>query len=461
MSAPSRANLARRAEEVLERNRRGDWTCPARGIYAHQWLWDSCFVAIGLARSNPRRAAGEVRALLRGQWTNGMLPHMIFAKGIRDLGSRRIWKSSRNSQAPRGVATSCITQPPLPAIAAWQVAQALPTDDRNAFLTEAFPKIVAYHRWLYRERDLRNTGLVTLIHPWECGLDTTPPWMQALSRMPEPWWMRLVLRLRLARIVRFLRTDTRFAPAAERPSDDDGLRMVVLARRAGRHGFDLRRMPQRESVLIEDLAFNSLLAVANQSLLRIAADLDQTLDAELKDCFRRTDEALEQLWDEPSGQYYSRNGVTGELIKVPTVATFLPLWTGIPSRARARRLVALLQEPGFWPRFPVPSVPTDAPQFDPDRYWKGPTWINMNWAIIQGLGVYAEVELVDDLRARTLELIDGSGFAEYFSALTGRGFGAHEFSWTAALALDLLEPSRESPADRADTATGDSQSETP
>jgi hypothetical protein len=441
MSERSRA-LSRRAQEVLERNRRGDWTCPAGGIYPHQWLWDSCFVAIGMARCNPPRAADELRALFRGQWTNGMLPHMIFAAGVRDLGSRRIWKSTKHPQAPRGVATSCITQPPLPAIAVWHVAQALAAEDRSALLTELFPRILSYHRWLYRERDLRHTGLVTLIHPWECGLDTTPPWMQELGRMPGPWWMRLVLRWRLARVVRFLRTDTRFAPAVERPSDDDGLRMLVLARRAGRHRFELRRMPPCESVLIEDLAFNSLLAVANQFLVRIAADLDQTIDTELQNCFRRTEAALEELWDEPTGQYYSRNAVTDELIKVPTVATFLPLWTGIPSRPRAGRLVALLQQPGFWPRFPVPSVPTDAPQFDAGRYWKGPTWINMNWAIIQGLGVFAEIKLVDDLRDRTLELIDRSGFAEYFSPLTGRGFGAHEFSWTAALALDLLEPPR-------------------
>jgi mannosylglycerate hydrolase MGH1-like protein len=441
MSERSRATLSRRAQEVLERNRRGDWTCPSGGIYEHQWLWDSCFVAIGLARCDPRRAADELRALFRGQWTNGMLPHMIFTKGFRDIGSRRMWRSTKNPQAPRGVATSCITQPPLPAVAAWQVAQALPADDRRAFLTDLFPRILSYHRWLYRERDLRRTGLVTLIHPWECGLDTTPPWMQELGRMRGPRWMRLVLRLRLARVVRFLRTDTRFAPAAERPSDDDGLRMLVSARHGRRHGFELRRMSPQDSVLIEDLAFNALLAVANQFLVRIADDLGQMIDPELQNCFRRTEAALEQLWDEPTGQYYSRNAVTGELIKIPTVETFLALWTGIPSRRRAGRLVALLQQPGFWPRFPVPSVPTDAPQFDAERYWKGPTWVNMNWSVIQGLGVYAETRLVDHLRDRTLELIDRSGFAEYFSPLTGRGFGAHEFSWTAALVLDLLEPS--------------------
>lgn len=102
-------------------------------------------------------------------------------------------------------------------------------------------------------------------------------------------------------------------------------------------------------------------------------------------------------------------------------------------------MVSLLREPsGFWPRFPVPSVPTDARQFDDDRYWKGPTWINMNWAIIEGLRVYGETELADELRRCTLDLVDQAGPAEYFSALDGRGFGAHDFSWTAALTLDLL-----------------------
>ena len=47
-----------------EAQSRGAWTCPSSGIYPHQWLWDSCFVAIGLAATRPARAAGELRALL-------------------------------------------------------------------------------------------------------------------------------------------------------------------------------------------------------------------------------------------------------------------------------------------------------------------------------------------------------------------------------------------------------------
>jgi hypothetical protein len=159
-------------------------------LYPHQWLWDSCFIAIGLARYDPGRATDELRALFRGQWRNGMLPHMIFGDGLHDEGSRRIWESRKHPLAPRDVDTSCITQPPLPSIAAWRVAESLAEPDRQQFLGELFPKLVAYHAWLYEERDPRERGLVTLIHPWECGLDTTPPWAEALSEMQLPRWLR-------------------------------------------------------------------------------------------------------------------------------------------------------------------------------------------------------------------------------------------------------------------------------
>src|SRR6187431_2739106 len=96
MPSTAGPDLATLAQGVLERNRRGTWTCPADGFYPHQWLWDSCFIAIGLASYDPPRATDELRALFRGQWSNGMMPHMIFADNVRDVGSRRIWQSKRN-----------------------------------------------------------------------------------------------------------------------------------------------------------------------------------------------------------------------------------------------------------------------------------------------------------------------------------------------------------------------------
>ncbi|MBV8951176.1 MAG: glycoside hydrolase, partial [Actinobacteria bacterium] len=422
MSGPVVEPLRERALDVLARNLRGAWTCPSSAIYPHQWLWDSCFVAIGLARTDPERAAGEVRSLLRGQWANGMFPHMIFATGVRDVGSRRLWQSSRYPDAPRGVNTSCITQPPIIAIAAQRVSDALAANARRDFLTELMPHIVAYHQWLYRERDLHGRGLVTLIHPWECGLDTTPAWTVPLASAWQPWWLRLVHRFRLARLARFLRRDTRYIPAAQRSSDDDGLRMLALARTGRRYGFDARRLPPERALIVEDLAFNAFLVVANRALEQLARDVGLEIDAALQRSMRATEAALEELWEERAGQYFSRNESTGELITIPTIATFLPLWAGVDPE-HAVRLVEQLHQPQWATAWPVPSVPTDAAEFDPARYWQGPSWLNMNWAIVQALSRCGVPDLAHRLARRTLEMVEQGGFSEYFSPLTGQGFG--------------------------------------
>jgi hypothetical protein len=269
---------------------------------------------------------------------------MIFADDVRDAGSRHIWQSKTHPAAPRDVETSCITQPPVVAIAVERVARALGAGGHE-LLRELVPGVVAYHRWLYRERAPGGKGLVTLIHPWECGLDTTPPWIRELRRMRGPWWLRPALRLRLSRLARVFRRDTRYAPAAERLSDDDGLRMLALVHHVKRQGFDLARLEPGTALLVEDLAFNALLAVANRCLERIAEDLGEPVDGELAERFRGTERALDDLWDDASGQYCSRDVSSGERIVMPTLATFLPLWSGTVPADRRRRLLAALTDP--------------------------------------------------------------------------------------------------------------------
>jgi hypothetical protein len=432
------AELEQRALAVLSQNSRGSWTCPARGIYPHQWLWDSAFVAIGLAGHDPDRAAAEIVSIFRGQWSNGMVPHMIFA-GDADLGSRRLWRSRHDPRAPREVDTSCITQPPVLAIAAWFVARELDRPARDRFLTTVVPKLVAYHRWLYRERDPRASGLITLIHPWECGLDTTPPWMHAMRRLRPSAWLRIVNRLGLARLVRRIRRDTRYAPAAERGRDDDALRMLDLARRAERHRFDLDRLPPAESLLVHDVGFNGLLAVANEKLESLAAESEHQIPTDLVERFRSTDDALEDLWDGATATYCSREALSHAPLRPDSIAAYAMLWAG-HRPDRLAKLLDRLRSDDWQPPHPVPSIATDAADFDARRYWSGPTWINTNWIVIQGLRRTGETGLAEMLREQTLQLVTASGFAEYFSPLDGAPLGASDFSWSAALTLALCRP---------------------
>ncbi|MBL8032006.1 MAG: glycoside hydrolase, partial [Candidatus Doudnabacteria bacterium] len=116
------------------------------------------------------------------------------------------------------------------------------------------------------------------------------------------------------------------------------------------------------------------------------------------------------------------------------------LYSGAVSKERAALLVRKLEnEHVFGATFPVPSVPLDSPDFNPDCYWQGPAWVNTNWLIIDGLRRYGYNDHAEALRESTLDMVRRSGFAEYFDPITGEPLGAHNFSWTAALVIDLLQ----------------------
>ena len=89
-------------------------------------------------------------------------------------------------------------------------------------------------------------------------------------------------------------------------------------------------------------------------------------------------------------------------------------------------------------KFPLPSVPINSSWFKPMRYWQGPTWININWLLIDGLERYGYKQLASELSEQTINLVKNSGFNEYFNPIDGSAAGVHDFSWTAALIIDLL-----------------------
>src|SRR5256714_3119619 len=105
--------LAQRALEVLEANWRGASTVPSPALYPHQWSWDSACIAIGYSRLNQRRAEQELRSLFKGQWRNGLQPHIVFADGQDYFPGPEFWRTDLSPDAPPAPRTSGIVQPPI------------------------------------------------------------------------------------------------------------------------------------------------------------------------------------------------------------------------------------------------------------------------------------------------------------------------------------------------------------
>ena len=74
--------------------------------------------------------------------------------------------------------------------------------------------------------------------------------------------------------------------------------------------------------------------------------------------------------------------------------------------------------------------------FEETRYWRGPVWINSNWIIYQGL-LDKDRNFSNLIKKKTLELLENKKFHEYYNFKTGECLGANNFSWSAALYLDL------------------------
>ena len=428
------------ATAVLNTNDRQTYTVPAEGLYPHQWLWDSCFVAIGLRWLDVDRAQMELRSLLRGQWSNGMMPNMIFSSKPGYRRDRNFWRSWVNPYSPDTVATSGITQPPMLADAVWQIGERLSATERKAWYKEMLPCLVAYHEWLYAERDPHQEGLTIQLHPWETGLDNTPPWMHELHEHLMPWWVRGIRATRTDWLINLFRRDLHYVPPGQRFSTLEVLSLYDAQRRLRRKAYNTSDILDHGLFAIEDLTFNCILIRANARLRDMAKAARRELPEALTHSMAKSDHALHDLWDEYAKSYWSRDFVTHRLLKQPSIASFMPLYAGTISKERAEQLVRQLEnEHSFGPAFPVPSVPLDSPDFDPDRYWQGPSWVNTNWLIIEGLKNYGFNDHADALRDTTIEMVSRSGFAEYFDPNTAEPLGAHNFSWTAALIIDLLK----------------------
>jgi neutral trehalase len=432
--------LLEQAAAVLAMNDRGNYTQPAPGLYPHQWLWDSCFIAIGLRHHDVERAKMEVLSLLRGQWHNGMLPNIIFRDDPQYRFDRNVWRSWLNPFAPHDVATTGITQPPMLAEAVVQIGRKMTWPERRLWYRQVYPALVAYHQWLYDERDPHGEGLALQVHPWETGLDNTPPWMDEMHEHLKPLWIRLIEKFKLDRVIGMFRRDGRSVPLDQRFSTVESLMLLDVQRRLRRKRYDINKILDHSLFAIEDLSFNSIFIRANQHLRDIATALKEELPEGLEERMKQSERAFEELWDEYSAQYYSRDFTTHRLLKNPSIATLLPLYAGSITKKRAGQLLRLLEnERAFGPAYPVPSVPINSFWFHPKLYWQGPSWVNMNWLIIDGLTRYGFKDHAAALRESTLEMVRRAGCYEYFDPLTGEPAGAENFSWTAALAIDLLK----------------------
>ncbi len=431
--------VVKSAQVVLDANWIGSSTVPSRSLYPHQWSWDSAFVAVGRAWYDEVRARQELVTLFDAQWANGKVPHIVFDPSV-PVGAYfpgpDFWDVSRSADAPRGIATSGITQPPVHAAAALAIHRhAVDVDGSVAFLRHLYPRLAAQHAYLQTSRDAAGVGLPAIVHPWESGLDNSPLWDRTLAG----------LDIQPGSLPSYQRRDLQHAEAGDRPSDDAYDGFVYLASRYRDVDYDDRAVIASTDFVMVGPLFSAIHLWSTYALAEIAriVGADPVPHQELAEAMGVA--IVRTLWDGTTRRFDPLNVRTNALEPEHAIVSFLPLLDPALPTAMVDAICADLASSCFHPDLPihyvVPSFSVEDPEFDRRRYWRGPVWLNTNWLLWHGLRQHGRADFADEVRRSSLALVARSGFREYFDPFDGDGHGSADFSWSAALAIDLVRSS--------------------
>lgn len=293
------------------------YTCPSKMRLLPQWFWDLAFQA------------------MHEKWTRGM----PFPKSCM--------RNCLNAQKPDGhlifihakpgdfleqLGHGKLIQPFILPMAVWD--QYLLDGDR-AFLRECLPRLVAFDRWMQRERDPGREWLVHLKIPGESGWDNS----------------------------------NRFIKGKALTIEKCGARALSL----------------------QPVDFNTYVYLGRWLIGRMARELGEaTLAGEYAGIVRKTAAALSGMWNQQTGMYADKFTGARRLSRIKSAGGLVPLLAGLASPAQARQVAGHMLNPReFWPEYPVPTLSMDDSQFTCDdsyqSYWNGRTWPNINWLILEGL----------------------------------------------------------------------------
>ncbi len=297
------------------------------------------------------------------------------------------------------------SKPPLAAWAVWEVYK---KSANVRFLSEMYPRLLRYHRWWYSNRDHDGNGIAeygATVHPkhvdrnavieaaaWESGMDNAP----------------------------------RF----------DGDYDINVLENRNAQGVLVGYSLSQESV---DL--NAYLYAEKVYLAKIARELGYDADAAVleEEALYVADFVRTHMWDEKTGFFYDIDIITKRPLvdRGKGIEGAIPLWAGLARPEQASRVRDALMNPHmFNTTMPFPAVSADNPRYSPERYWRGPVWLDQAYFAIEGLSRYG---YADDAKHMALKLIHaadglvGNGpIRENYNPETGTGLNATNFSWSAA-----------------------------
>lgn len=410
------------------------------------WAWDSWKQVVATTYFNEELAKNNVRALFDYQITSddtvrpqdaGAIIDCIFYNQNEDRGGDGGNWNERNSK---------------PALAAWAVENVYRQTGDKEFLKEMYPKLVAYHNWWYTNRDIDQNGIAEyggMVH------ETCYDWTgygyeigQVVDGFGTVNDQGFVLDTNGERIVcpeagieaaaweSGMDNATRFDREGNGP-DDKGIEIYTV--RNDSHD------PIGYVINQESVDLNAYLYAEKGFLKSMAEELGYNADAEkyTKEAKQLQEYINENMYDEETGFYYdvqtNEDGSVKKLLVNRGKGTegWIPLWAKAATKEQAAKVVEnMIDENKFNTFVPFPTASKDNDKYDPEKYWRGPVWLDQALYAVEALQNYG---YNDEAKEVTIKLFDhskgllGDGpIHENYNPETGEGLHTKNFSWSAS-----------------------------
>ena len=413
-------NLIYRAQKTLLGNRKKGYTLPTNSkLYPAQWNWDSAFIALGYSYFNFNFALKEIKTLLDGQWKDGMVPHILFHDtNTNYYPNYTAWNCGNK------IHSSGITQPPILATILKKIL------DKNKINKKQFlevkkiiKKIRKYHEWFIKFRDPKKTGLVSILHPWESGYDNSPIWDSPMNKVI------------VEKNLKYKRADNKVVNPAHRPLDIDYDRYVTIKNNLRKNKYNPKKVFKSSLFNVVDVGFNSIFLKANKDLIILLNKFNLDKSKIIR-YVKITEKNLLKLYDKKKGIFFSKDIKNNRRINVPSITNYFVLFADLENNLINKRLIQNLKKHNVRDKYFFSSIKSNHESFEEKRYWRGPVWINCNWFLYMGLKNKNKL-FSEKIKKKTIQIIEKKGFYEYCSCKNGKPMGAKNFSWSAALYLDL------------------------
>lgn len=229
---------------------------------------------------------------------------------------------------------------------------------------------------------------------------------------------------------------------AKRDQDDDGLPEYQHPLESGWDD-----SPRFDKGRIAAVDLNSFLNREMQILSRMAVLLGKVDEASewSKRAAVHAKRMCERLFDREDGVFYDRLVEQDQLHKVLTPASFMPLWAEVKvSREIADQMIMkyLINPKHFFGSRPFPVVAYSDPNYKPERWWRGPVWPNIAWAMTEVLRIHGfEKERKESIRRLVDMMTEHNELHELYNSATGEPLGSPALCWTCSVFMEMAKDS--------------------